>query len=319
MARFDNGWVKLYRKAVMGDIGSNYTRSGLFGALIAIANIQESTVNWGGKPRKLARGQIATSLHELASLGDIDHKTVSRHLAYLQARGTIDAEKSYSGTIITINNYEQYQGQDADGPPEHPQYREGLVPTIGKHIEERKKERSKEDSDLPLSLHSMAEVWNENVESLPRVQSWTPARGKAAKTILAKRSLVEWTEACRRVEESDFLSGRDGKWNGCGFDWLLKSANLTKVLEGNYQNRANSPIDNWESKASQVIDAVLSVSAVSASVGDVLLQKLGPDLLAIVRKLDGGTGAVRALPRNAFAVKTLAGMLKEAAQKVGAA
>jgi len=41
----------------------------------------------------------------------------------------------------------------------------------------------------------------------------------------------------QKVEASDFLSGRSGKWNGCNFDWVLKEANMVKILEGNYDNK----------------------------------------------------------------------------------
>lgn len=114
MARHTGGWVKFWRKAALGDINSNYTRGGLFGALIAMANIQDSTVDWGGKPRTLVRGELVTSIQELADIGETDRRTVDRHLAYLQMRGTLTYEKRTFGTFIRITNYEQYQGVDAD-------------------------------------------------------------------------------------------------------------------------------------------------------------------------------------------------------------
>lgn len=39
------------------------------------------------------------------------------------------------------------------------------------------------------------------------------------------------------AQNSDFLSGRSGKWNNCSFDWLIKKNNALKVLEGQYQNK----------------------------------------------------------------------------------
>ena len=33
------------------------------------------------------------------------------------------------------------------------------------------------------------------------------------------------------------LSGRNGKWQGCSFDWCISEANIIKTLEGNYDNR----------------------------------------------------------------------------------
>ena len=39
------------------------------------------------------------------------------------------------------------------------------------------------------------------------------------------------------VAASDFLTGRDGKWQGCDLGWLVKAENFSKVFEGKYQNR----------------------------------------------------------------------------------
>lgn len=39
------------------------------------------------------------------------------------------------------------------------------------------------------------------------------------------------------VAESDFLTGRDGKWTACDLGWLCNESNFAKVLQGNYDNR----------------------------------------------------------------------------------
>jgi hypothetical protein len=39
------------------------------------------------------------------------------------------------------------------------------------------------------------------------------------------------------AEESSFLKGEDGGWKA-SFDWMIKEANMLKVLEGNYADKA---------------------------------------------------------------------------------
>ena len=39
------------------------------------------------------------------------------------------------------------------------------------------------------------------------------------------------------VAKSDFLTGRDGKWQSCDLGWLVKSENFAKVISGNYENK----------------------------------------------------------------------------------
>lgn len=40
------------------------------------------------------------------------------------------------------------------------------------------------------------------------------------------------------VAQSDFLTGRDGKWQNCDLAWLTKADNFAKVLQGNYENKS---------------------------------------------------------------------------------
>ena len=48
---------------------------------------------------------------------------------------------------------------------------------------------------------------------------------------------VDFTELFERAQQSDFLTGRDGKGGGFGFDWVLDPKNRQKIIEGNYDNR----------------------------------------------------------------------------------
>ena len=43
-------------------------------------------------------------------------------------------------------------------------------------------------------------------------------------------------KAFEKVESSGFLKGDKGDWKA-NFDWIMKSGNLTKILEGNYDDK----------------------------------------------------------------------------------
>ena len=78
----------------------------------------------------------------------------------------------------------------------------------------------------------------EECPSLPKPQEasgWSNARKKALKS--KRVSLEEFRDVCKKIERSDFLTGRSGTWAGCSIDWILKPANWQKILEGNYDNR----------------------------------------------------------------------------------
>lgn len=82
--------------------------------------------------------------------------------------------------------------------------------------------------------------YNRICVSLPHVRDLTDQRRRAIKGAVKQVERAGGFECLfRRVEASDFLSGRAGSWQA-GFDWILRPANLTKVLEGNYDNRKSS-------------------------------------------------------------------------------
>lgn len=77
-------------------------------------------------------------------------------------------------------------------------------------------------------------------ESMPKAKVKTPARDAAIRRLWAflKRDLTNIESFFYEAIASDFLSGRNGKWKGCNLDWLCKTANSVKVVEGNYKNQA---------------------------------------------------------------------------------
>lgn len=77
--------------------------------------------------------------------------------------------------------------------------------------------------------------------SLPRVQKLTETRKKRIKATFTQLPDSSFEKFFKRVESSDFLTGRSGIWNGCCFDWILKPSNLTKIIEGNYDNKIVKP------------------------------------------------------------------------------
>ena len=89
--------------------------------------------------------------------------------------------------------------------------------------------------DKKISCQLVADSWNQNVPSLPNIIKITDSRKKAIRS--RSNDLKEFEDVFKRVEASDFLSGRNGQWLGCGFDWVLKQANWTKIVEGNYDNK----------------------------------------------------------------------------------
>ena len=89
---------------------------------------------------------------------------------------------------------------------------------------------------IPYS--EIQEAWNKCCQKsgLPKCTKISDKRRNSIRALWTEFGEVIYT-AIQKVSDSDFLSGRDGKWNGCGFDWLFIKNNMLKVLEGNYDNK----------------------------------------------------------------------------------
>ena len=101
-----------------------------------------------------------------------------------------------------------------------------------------------------LDPQLLLDLFHEHCPTLPKVRLLTDSRKQAMRSRWVQVSrdmgrydtgdvqagLEWWGRFFRAVHNSDFLSGRNGAWTGCGFDWLMKQANFAKVVDGNYRN-----------------------------------------------------------------------------------
>jgi hypothetical protein len=85
-------------------------------------------------------------------------------------------------------------------------------------------------------------LYHELCPSLPRVAQLTDTRKRKLKVLwnFVEGNLDKIKEVFEKAEESQFLSGRNAKWTGCNFDWLINTNNFVKVLEGSYNDRRST-------------------------------------------------------------------------------
>ena len=93
--------------------------------------------------------------------------------------------------------------------------------------------------------HIMADFHDTCID-LPTIRAISETRKKKIRTLLNEfKKLKIWPgitgydrlhRLFQMAQDSDFLSGRNGRWNGCSFDWLINKTNALKVLEGTYAN-----------------------------------------------------------------------------------
>lgn len=83
-------------------------------------------------------------------------------------------------------------------------------------------------------------IYHEELSILPSVKIWNDQRRKLLqsrwKEDVKRQDLDYWRRFFRYVSKSDYLTG---KINGftANLEWLCKSSNFVKVIEGNYENK----------------------------------------------------------------------------------
>ena len=93
---------------------------------------------------------------------------------------------------------------------------------------------------------AIMDEYNAVCVSLTPIKVMSDKRKKEAKTRFLREFRGDMGEVrafFRKVEASDFLCGRNGHSWTANFDWLMKSENAIKVLEGTYDNKKPRALD----------------------------------------------------------------------------
>ena len=103
--------------------------------------------------------------------------------------------------------------------------------------EDKDKEKELEkDNKISSDLQSVVDLYHSICISYPRIRSLSDARKKVIKARLKSYNLEDFRTLFENAEASSFLKGSEGGWKA-SFDWLIKEANMLKVLEGNYTDK----------------------------------------------------------------------------------
>ena len=113
---------------------------------------------------------------------------------------------------------------------------------------EEEKEKIKDKEKEKIQYNVVADDYNRICSNLPKVTALSDARKKAIKARINKYGCDGVMKAFRKASESDFLNGTNGRNWRANFDWIMKDANMAKILDGNYDNRGQAEGNDYFSK-----------------------------------------------------------------------
>ena len=197
-------------------------------------------------------GQIAYTEKMLATIFRMKEATVTMALQTFEQFGMVEIIDG----VITIPNWgkhqnlEQLEERKRYQREYHREYRkkQKLLADGGKDLRkclrnddvntlEGDKERDKERKEDTVTCKQVVDLYHSVCISYPSVKTLSEARRKAIKARLNTYSLDDFRTLFEKAEASAFLKGsNDRNWTA-NFDWLIKDANMAKVIDGNYDKQ----------------------------------------------------------------------------------
>jgi hypothetical protein len=216
-----SGWITLHRKFLDWEWYGDQNTSRLFIHLLLTANHKDQ--KWRGV--EIRRGQVLTGRSALAVTSGLSVQTVRTSLQRLQSTNEITIKKTNKYSIITITNWEKYQGNNQQGNHQS---------TINQ----------------PSTNHQL--TTNNNVNNEKKYSS--SSRDDAAKTYAFEGRVIRLTEDDYRKWKTQFYKiehfkseleaadiyysetpPKDGKWFFPVFNWLRKAHNKIVSEEDEFQ------------------------------------------------------------------------------------
>jgi hypothetical protein len=212
---------------IEGDLPGNVYLWAIWHWLLYAATWKPTKVLWNGKQREIQPGTVVFGLKELAEKFDCSRDTIHRWLRYLCDTGRITYETSNRGCIVSVCNWELYQGKeefDADDVGRQPDTDltpTGRQPALSEEVQEEKKEyieHRKQCSKPNFDLETL-------YQGYPRKKGKTPGLRKLEKEIKTEADYLALKEAIRNYgaevanrepEHILYFSTFAGQWK----DWV---------------------------------------------------------------------------------------------------
>ena len=243
------GYIKIHRKLLSWGWYSVPCVKDVFIHLLITANFATSEY----RGITIERGQAVFGLDSLSQSLGYSIKQIRTAVDKLKKTGEITVWTNRQFSVATITNYDEYQDMnEIDGRANEGQTdgkrRANEGQTKGTQRAVSKEEKEEEERKKSIYTSVMDE-FNTICQSLPKVKAINPMRRGRIDRATAQLGTLTFVDLFKRVEASDFLTGRVKPWRA-DFDWILKPENLTKILEGCYDNRTAPPPNKRKGKGS---------------------------------------------------------------------
>jgi hypothetical protein len=238
MARYEEGWVKLWRSTLDSDLEKHDTLWWLWTWFLRTATWKESKVLWEGEQRMLPPGSVVYGITELARKRKQSKSTISRWIKYLVDSGRLRNETGTRGCIATICNWKDYQVDDELNGTTSEQKRNSDG-TRTEPYEEGKKERRKNIAESGGIRTAYSEKFENAWEAYGKVGKKADASKAFEELNLSSEELQSLLRAiptyianCRRNDRKQMYFGTFLREDWKDWDRSTSKANIQDDLSG---------------------------------------------------------------------------------------
>ena len=207
-----NGYIKFHRKFKDWRWYKDRNVKDLFIHLLFEANWKDDNF----QDIVIKRGSLTTGRKKLATDTGLSQQEIRTAITKLKSTNEITTKATNKYTVITVVNYDKYQGNNNDSNQQNNQQ-----PT-------KRATTTKE-------LKELKEYYN-SVSGLKNIRGISDKRGKSVNARINDYSLKDVYTMIDNVGSSEFLQGGNDKGWSATFDWCFNPNNFLKILEGNYNS-----------------------------------------------------------------------------------
>lgn len=239
------GWIKLYRPFLDSQFGGNLEMIGLFTSLLLMTNHK---VGFAKDGTRIERGSFMTSQKKLSSVFNIDRLAMRRKLKMLENAHQIKQQTSNKNTIITIVNWDKFQGSEQQN-----EHQVNIKRTSDEHQVNTNKNDNNNNNEknerITLSPDDISTDLFDNVlnswnTTLAQTGKFSFNRGLKSDTKVKFFDLIKlnpdlrkvetWIECFEAIKEIDTYNGENDRGFVASLVWLIDSSKIVDVLNGQF-------------------------------------------------------------------------------------